>query len=394
MDNSLKQLICSSCGAPLDIKPGLRKTVCSYCGSVFVIENKEDKKDLTQNKQIDTSDNPADIVAVPMNYKEMSIINPFHKGIALMPYYENIYGLDKEFIPFGEWTEENNPGLYVVEEFVDINEDSDRYKIFHDELEIRYSLSYLLKETYELSLDFDFADANIDCLSLYENEKEDKGFHLFKSKEEIQEEKKRNAQIKASHLLDQKVLELSEMLGFEKPVLTKQGEIYNNWRISCKLTPELSKSRLSPDFLAAVDRASKNPVLDQIAEEMAKYLNLADGRYIKINKESLMIGDWVYGKDGDYSWYTCKYTPGDGIAYKRGETIITDGVRLCWFFKTYSMSNITDKHIRMAVLTALIPKILALTVENGKPRYVVRKVDKRSILLGRTMKYVKVYNEW
>ena len=383
MSDSLEKLVCSSCGSPLEIKPGLWKSTCPCCGTVHRVKIPEALKIGGANPN--PNDIPADIEVVPMDYKEMSLENTFSRAD---PIRYSLYTSDSTHYMPGEWIYGGITGRYEPKSFQALTQNDDRFRILDDELQIRYALSYLLNETYEFSLDFNFNRNNIDLYPMYDPSSIKKG-RLFTSVETLREREKLRVEREASKMLDGKVPEIAGWLDFEGPVQTEKGEIYNNWTITQRVTPEFAEAHLHEDFLETIKRVSGNPVLNQIAQEMARYLNLGDGKYIRVGESDVQIGEWIENNDGDISWYMCKYNPDRGIV-----SIEHDGDRLEWKFKAYSMDDIKDPHTRMAVLTALIPKIFALTVEDGEPRYVVREVFVRTIHLGRTKKYVKVYNQW
>ncbi|MBO4830981.1 MAG: hypothetical protein J5569_00745 [Oscillospiraceae bacterium] len=389
MSDNLEKLVCSSCGSPLDIKPGLWKTVCPCCGTVYRVSIPEALK--IGGAKLNPNDIPADIEIVAMDYKEMSLANTLYSD---RPHLYSQYVSDREHYMPTEWNFGSGYG-WKPKSFAAIDQNDGRFRVLDDELQIRYALSYLLGESYELSLDFGFSEDNVIIYELFDPNSIKKG-RLFTSAETLREREKLKAQREASEILDRKVSEVAKWLDLSEPVLTGKGEVYNKWTITQRVDPEFAEAHLHKDFLETIKRVSGNPVLDQIAGEMARYLNLGDGKNIRVDVTGVQIGEWEVYRDGDIGWSTCKYNPSRGIVWKSagGGSVEQVGDRLEWKFKAYSMDDIKDPHTRMAVLTALMPKIFALTVEDGEPRYVVRDVFLRTICLGRTKRYVKKYNQW
>ena len=391
MSDMTERLSCSSCGAPLDLKPGLRKTACPYCGTVHLIRIPEEHK--TDKPAKNSYDIPEDIEIVPMDYREMSLANTL-SGPDGIRFRYSLYSSEKTHYMPGEWRLEGG-NRYEPVTFTEIGRDSDRFRILDDELQIRYALSYLLDENYDLGLRFDFSEDSVVLTRLYDPNSIKKGT-LFTRVETLREREKLRAENEASKMLDGKVREIAKWLDFDEPVQTGSGDVYHNWTVSRRVTPGFAEAHLHKDFLETIKRVSDNPVLDRIAEEMARYLNMADGQYIRVGEREAQIGEWEEHNDGDIGWYTCKYNPDRGIVWKSagGGSIEYVGDRLEWKYKAFSMDSIKDPHTRMAVLAALIPKIFRLTADNGDPRYVVRDVFMRTVRLGRTKKYVKKYNQW
>ena len=59
------KLQCASCGSPLEVKPGMERATCPYCGMTYLIGRNGDNASGGRTKSAN-GDNPVDVLLIPL----------------------------------------------------------------------------------------------------------------------------------------------------------------------------------------------------------------------------------------------------------------------------------------------------------------------------------------
>ena len=407
----LLKLQCSSCGGSLEIKPGIDRLKCPYCGTNYLLKRDDNNTKSTMTNA--SGDNPVDVVLVPMQENTI-IFEP--KDLVTIPSAMGANGIrldsDKEI----------NPKLF--EKIVEI------IKLFA-------CLVYLTKKDFQLELGqipldetlvyykgkkkigYDYVFSDEDLLDLVEPKKT--YYHMgwdtlnkpqynkdalydSKIKMKLNEEKKKiiNDFITKYKIEYEDKVKCSSTIceHYKKDVFIKTINCERFWtckytsrRLFLKMNYEMATKILSEDDITKLNKIGKQDcikdmasiIYQELAHESEEQLKERKHNYIKLHftKDHISIEN--------PNNFKTMVSSGGAKSWKSQQFISID-------YKNYGMSNVENKEINALLLAQTINYVFSLIDENKDVKWNISEVNFFDLVielkLFPTVKAEGVYNSW
>ena len=170
----LKKYRCTSCGAPLDIKPWSSRAVCASCGTVFFVENSSERgsagsaSSSAASRSPQEPDNPVDVVLVPRAKESIDL------DLKYAPYRWDLIG-DYDRDPLYSFSGLQTYAFECVrlkykrpQYFGETTEIPDPLEEFYAELRRKILFFSLLSELTGESFDLDIGDMYLEVAPVYD----------------------------------------------------------------------------------------------------------------------------------------------------------------------------------------------------------------------------------
>ena len=336
--HSYQKLTCSACGAALDPKPGLRKVVCSYCGTPYILS--EPSAAPGRVRETGKYDNPIDIIITPIPQEPIELEMPFG----------------------GRFVKDVETQKETMTPDHDIAFLSPQIWFFS-------ALAMGLENSYRLTLEFNYASNGFAKMD------------LVKGKSLLTRITNASYHRDLARMAEGYMKAIIETLNFEATV-TKEEHGVCDRTCTLDLNPVTAKKHVSPEFLAFFLRLRQHPVVLEIAEELGR--NLRDYSV----SDQLLKAELDISVEKRGCAFKC-YIAGE--RYSR-----TMEPR----FQTYGMQDLEEQWQQVAFAGALLTAVFERYGEEIKYRP-SRWFNEREgyqgyqkVLLTRTETVKKVYQAW
>ncbi|MBQ9910954.1 MAG: hypothetical protein IJM50_05610 [Lachnospiraceae bacterium] len=402
---ALEKFSCPSCGASLQLKPGLSRVSCRYCGSAYVL--KENRNAPFSSSGASSTDNPADVLLIPHPASVISLKDIYAPKLQFgrpieetcgrildVPYpeYEKAFlELDSKirFLAMVSLLLEENYQLSgrlvlnVVPKYLPYEDRCGSEPLPEDKiLQLREpSVVYRHQRNYATGL-------TPDSLKKYGGH-----FDLQVSYRSTDAEKnRRTASSNASLLLkpygftvsdaEKTTLPGTEIYskeGFLNNAEKRHGRVwassYTERTVTLQITPSYAEKLLTDEEKEKLEKIGKHDCLDTLAEGFITMLNSGYERQLELRRsfpveliteqDRVGLGN-VRRSESPYT--VAYYDYGSAMDGRSGHT----GARV---FREFGMSVLKDRSLRLMVSASLLSKILPSCGDGGECRWHITGVD-------------------
>ena len=406
---SIRKYQCECCGVALMVMPGMRRITCPHCGTVYEVQGENASAPVQGGP---SRDNPVDVRLVPMGGGPIFLgplcgsafsanrvppervrgrgVTPDFTGEQRAEAEENLarkmtffaalsllegreiplYGraipdITLRFLPHADakrLEELRKPGIgFNAEEIRRLEEPKAVY--WHRQVRL--------------------GGGTLDSLN---------GQNLVKSDENITYDRAQNARDgKARRAFVQKLLapygfETAEQKRLTDPdaeLYYREGFLVNSDKLHSRIwtteytvmtfrttmTPQRARTLLGPEKLDMLQKLGQHAVLDQLAADMAKMLNMGYEYLLRIRESKpvwLIVEKGGIGLGKVIEKSTCTWPD----YYARGTALeMSHGRASDWRFREFGMGNLPDVQAQVLLAAQVMSRLLPLTREGGLPRW-------------------------
>ena len=409
------KLQCTSCGSPLEIKPGIDRAVCQYCGMTYLIGRNGDPAANTRTKNAD-GDNPVDVRLIPLSDNTVVYDSRLKAEVSAK----------QEGFPFSR---SYTDSIYS-DDMISSSLDKLGSKV---QTGVRFlsCLAYVTGETYTL----DIGDLKMDPVYMYYNGERNNDGKRFLPEElpylvepaaiyydpdmlvrqkgdspsydkKKNENKNREYDAKVSLLIAKYRMDYTDTVCYSdvvvkpytrKPLFGKAVTKQRYWaeRYTCRslftnVTPELARQYLTDEDASRLARMESISCIPEMAAVMYKEFS-KDAKYqleqrihekitVEIGADGIVVKNLrnlVTHRQGNRTWQSPQWIEID--------------------YHNYGMSTINDPAVTRYLAAHLIMHLNRMLRENGDPAWKLTGFygdAKLTLYFYPALKAVGVYNEW
>ena len=412
---AVKKLECTGCASPLEMKPGINRITCKFCGSSYIVSS-DDVTDTESYVIKGDHDNPADVILkkADINNTDLNI-------------YSNSYlYCMSEKADAGETLRKTESDYYWNDRIQKLNSNYEKLKPELDrKVKLFAAISYLSGERYDLDVGRIVLNEQTLKSSLYKNKNERKNDPLAISPDEIKSLKELNIKDKnadkfialknryAEELISNYKFSYNDVTKYQSPTwgyenvprligrdktLEEMYTIRYTERTLCsQMTPELAREVLSSNEIDMIDKIKDNHYVDEVSSEIYDMLSKLAG--VQLSVHSVFPIRISIHENGVYFSF--------GDPKRKIEHIDTLGLLekhashqtytrfYTYKFKEYGMKDIDDPLICEFVLASIFSRINKIAGESQGLRWGMSTVDMNySWSLICETRSEGVYNDW